>query len=201
MQFRDHCVTVWALAIALGTLMALAAPLPASARYDGINRGGGGCSVGCHGALTGGLSVSVSGPAMVVPSSTTTYTLTVADPGGFAGGSFSVGTDAGSVAAVDANTQMLGTTVNHLDAFSVAPGGNIGDWSYDFDLVAPATLGTTITLSFSGLAFDGDFTDGGDQWNTGSFILVTGLVPEPSTGLLMGLGLGILGVVGRRRKA
>jgi hypothetical protein len=200
MHFENRRLAVCTRGFLLAALITLATPFSASARWDGIDRAGTGCG-GCHGgAATGSLSVTVSGPATVAPSSTTTYTLTVVDPGGFAGAGFSVGTNAGSLAVVDANTQILGSSVNHLDAWTATPGGSLGDWSYDFDLIAPATLGTPITLAFSGLAFDGDFSNNGDQWNTGSFAVVTGLVPEPGTGLLMGMGLAILGIVGRRRK-
>jgi hypothetical protein len=134
----------------------------------------------------------------VAPSSTTTYTLTVQAL--LVGGGLSVETDAGSLSVVDANTQLMTGMITHLDATTAAPGGNGGDWVYDFDLVAPATLGTTITLAFSGLAFDQDGTRFNDQWNNDTFSILTA-IPEPGTGLLLGMGLGILGVAGRRRTA
>jgi hypothetical protein len=185
-------------ALALAALIALLAPVSASAYFDGSNRGGGGCG-GCHGnKATGSLSVAVSGPATVAPSSTTTYTLTIV--GSLAGGGFSLETDAGTLSVVDGNTQMTGALVTHLDASIAAPGGNIGDWSYGFNFTAPATLGTTITFDFTGIDFDNlGGADAADLWNIGTFSVVTAVVPEPQTALLLGMGLGMLGFVGRRR--
>jgi hypothetical protein len=195
----DRRITVWTSAIALGTLLALAAPLPASARSDGRDDGGGGCG-GCHGpSTTGTLGVSVSGPLTVLPSSTTTYTLTI--DSNLAGGALSVVTDAGSLAVAtgQVNTQLLNGAITHVDANNAGSTGSLGDWSYNFDLIAPASIGTTITLAFSGMTFNGDSgSSNADLYNTGTFGI--SVIPEPATGLLTGMGLGILGIVGRRRK-
>jgi len=187
-------------AFVLAALITLLAPSLASANIDGSAAGGGGCGPGaCHGlAATAGLTVSVAGLATVAPSSTNTYTLSFAGQT-LQGGGFSLETDAGTLSVVDGNTQMTGAMITHLDGSLAAPAGNINDWSYDFDFTAPASLGTTITLSFSGVDFDASGTRVGDDWNIGSFIITT--VPEPDTALLLGMGLGILGFVGRRRTA
>jgi hypothetical protein len=200
MQYMDRRVTAWASAIALVALMTLVAPLPASARSNGRTDGGGGCG-GCHGpSATGTLGVTVSGPLTVLPNSTTTYTLTI--DSGLAGGALSVVTDAGSLAVVatEVNTQLMSGAITHVDANNPGPTGSLGDWSYDFYLIAPASVGTTITLAFSGMTFNGDLgSSSADLYNTGTF-QVTTAIPEPATGLLMGLGLGILGIAGRRRR-
>jgi hypothetical protein len=182
----------------LALLFAVLVPVTAHARDDGIAQGGAGCGSGggCHGNATGSVSVSVSGPATLIVNATATYTLSVSTVGDGAG--LSVETDAGFLSFVDANTKLLSSMITHVDATVAAPTGNIGDWSYDFNLTAPATVGTTITLAFSGNAFDGDGTRSGDQWNSNTFSILTA-VPEPGTAALVGLGLGMLGLGGRRK--
>jgi hypothetical protein len=186
--------TAYTAAFALAALIALLAPSPASANIGGSTAGGGGCGGGpCHGNVTGGLTVSVSGLATVLPNSTNTYTLTFAGQTNLGGG-LSVETDAGTLQALDANTQLLGGMITHT-------GANVGDWTYNFDFTAPASIGTTITLAFSGVDFDAVAgANPGDDWNVGTFVITT-VIPEPDTALLLGMGLGILGIVGRRRTA
>jgi hypothetical protein len=181
--------------LTVALLLAVLVPAAAHARFDGMVKTNS-CG-GCHGnQATGSLSVSVSGPATVLPSSTTSYTLTI-DPLPV-GGAFSLDTDAGTVTATDANTKNMNGNVTFVDAFSAAPAGSIGDWEYSFDLTAPGLVGTTLTLSFAGMAFNGDFSaTSADIWNIGSRSIE--VIPEPGTGLLMGMGLGILGAVGRRQ--
>jgi len=194
--------TAFTSAFVLAAFVGLLAPSPTSANIGGSAAGGAGCGPGgCHGnAAAGGLSVTVTGLATVAPSSTNTYTLAFAGET-LAGGGFSLETDAGTLSVVDGNTQMTGAMITHLDGSLVAPAGNINDWSYDFDFTAPASIGTTITLDFSGLDFNANATRVGDDWNIGTFIIVTAVIPEPGTGLLLGMGLGILGFMGRRRTA
>jgi hypothetical protein len=185
-------------ALALATLVALLAPSSVSANIGGSNQGGAGCGGGpCHQNVTAGLSVTVSGSATVAPNSTNTYTLTF---GGetLSGGGFSLETDAGTLSVVDGNTQMTGAMITHLDGALAAPAGNIGDWSYTFAFTAPASVGTTITLDFSGVDFNANGNRTGDDWNVGTFTIVT-TTPEPGTALLLGMGLGMLGFAGRRR--
>jgi hypothetical protein len=187
----------------LALLFAVLVPVTAHANSTGIERGGGGCNSGCHGnAPDQGLSVTVSGPATVAPSSTATYTLSI-DPHINAGGGFSLSADAGTLLLLPAetNTKFTGTNITHVSAAA-----NLGDWSYNFDLVAPATLGEIVTLSFSGMAYnnDGKATKGpGDGWNVGTYLVEVSnvVVPEPATGLLVSLGISMLALAGCRRKA
>jgi hypothetical protein len=195
---RLHVRLSRSLLVAL--LFAVLVPLVAQAYGAGIARDQS-CG-GCHGnKATGSLSVSLSGPAQLAAGATASYTLTIVDPGGMAGGSFGVGSSNGGsfVSATDANTHQLNGNVTHLNAYASPPAGNIGDWSYNFDLTAPGLAGTTITVSFAGLAFDGDFSNNGDIWNIGTYLV--SVVPEPATGLLVSLGVGMLALAGRRRKA
>jgi hypothetical protein len=180
----------------LGLVIAVLAPVAAFARSDGIARNGNGCG-GCHGNnQTGSLNVSISGSATLAPNEVATYTLTIDSV--LAGGAFSLSASDGTVSAVDANTQAMGTNIVHLDALSAAPTGNIDDWSYDFAYMAPAVNGT-YTISFSGMAFNGDRDNSNaDIWNTGSFTIT--VVPEPGTALLVSMGLGMLALAGNRRR-
>ena len=181
-------LSTYSSALALAALIALLAPSLALANINGIAVGGAGCGGGgCHGPVEGALSVSVSGPATVAPSSTNTYTLTIV--GSLSGGGFSLETDAGTLSVVDGNTQMMAGMVTHLDGSVAAPAGNIGDWSYDFDFTAPASVGTSITLAFSGLDFNANGSASpADDWNINTFGIVTAVVPEPQTALLLGMG-------------
>jgi hypothetical protein len=182
-------------------LFAVLVPFTAHARQDGIDKGGSGCG-GCHGnSATGSLVVSVSGPTTVLANATATYTLSVSTVN--VGAGLSVDTDAGSLSVVDGNTKLLNGMITHVDMTVAAPTGNRGDWSYNFDLTAPGTIGTTITLAFSGLAASGNGAadkGGVDPWNVGTYTVTT-VVPEPTTALLVSMGLGMLAVAGRRRKA
>ena len=117
------------------------------------------------------------------------------------GGGVSLETDAGTLSVVDDNTQMTGAMVTQLDASCAASGGNIGDWSYDFDFTAPASIGTTIALDLSGIDFNADGNDTpADDWDTNTFSILTAAAPESDTALLLSMGLGMLGFVGRRRR-
>ena len=182
----------------LGLTLTVLLPLSAFARADGIDKGGAGCG-GCHGnAATDSLEVTLTGSTTLLPDEIAMYTLSI-DPGVSAGGGFSVETSGGTLMALDANTQLSGGTINHLDAFTSAPAGNIGDWQYSFLLMAPSTIGEVVVLAATGMAFNGDFSNStADIWNFIAPFSIT-VVPEPTTGLLLGMGLGILGVVGRRR--
>lgn len=185
----------------LALLLAVLMPLAAQAYLDGANKVSG-CG-GCHGnTATGSLGVSISGPTELEVGATATYTLSI-DPV-LAGAGFGVDASAGSLSVVDVNTGPVNGFITHLDASSAAPAGNIGDWSYNFDLTAPGVSGTSITLSFAGLAFNANGASGrsdGDIWNTGTLVVdVVASTPEPATALLVGLGIGMLAVAGRRRK-
>jgi hypothetical protein len=115
------------------------------------------------------------------------------------GGGVSLETDAGTLSVVDGNTQMTGAMAAHLDTSLATPGGNIGDRSHGFELTAPASIGTTMTLDLSGIDFNADGNDTpADDWNTNTFSIPT-VIPESDTALLLSMGLGMLGFVGRRR--
>ena len=179
----------------LALLFVVFVPLVAQAYSAGTARTNG-CG-GCHGnRATGDLGVSISGPAELGAGATATYTLSI-DPS-LAGGGFSVtsGNGGAFVSVIDANTTAVNGNVSHAAA-------NSGDWSYNFDLTAPDVAGATITLSFAGMAFNGDFSGSRDDlWNVGTYLVnVVSVVPEPATGLLVGLGIGMLALAGRRRKA
>jgi hypothetical protein len=132
------------------------------------------------------------------------YTLTI--DMALAGGALDVAitsAEGGALGALDGNTQILSGDVVHTDALSDVgmdgmSGGNIGDWTYNFAVTAPSTIGALITVAAVGMQFNGDFSESAaDLWNRATSFDIT-VVPEPATGLLMAGGLLIL-AAGRRR--
>lgn len=187
-------------------LLAIALPGVAHAFPDGRVRGGTTCG-GCHGSESTQVTTTLTGPATLLAGTSATYTVSITQVG--AGGGLNVAVDPSSLAGatlgvVDANTQLMSHTsslvpqLTHLDGLSNAPAGNKGDWSYNFLVNAPLAAGT-ILLNAVMLAFDGDVTSGGDFWDT-TMLSIQVVLPEPSTALLLGMGVaGLVGVGMRRR--
>jgi hypothetical protein len=191
-KLRSHH-TIRLRLIALAAAFTLA-PALAQARPNGRADGGTDCAP-CHGGSpTGSVGVSISGPANLATDATATYTLTI--DSGLAGGALDVALDVGTLGIVDSNTKLLSTEVVHTDAFASPPTGNLGDWTYDFEVTAPSTM-QTITLSAVGMQYNFDGGTGGDLWNNTTFAI--NVVPEPGTAMLLGTGLLGLAVQGRRR--
>jgi hypothetical protein len=178
-------------ALLLGMALMLWIPVSATAYSNGWGGGGSGCAP-CHGPEpTVSLNVAITGPTTLTPGQTANYVLTI-DPTN-SGGAFSVDAINATLGAVDANTILLGTAVSHATA-------NVGDWQYNFSVTAPATAGVVITLASTGMAFDGPNGDGPtDIWNNLGSGFSINVIPEPGTAALLGLGLGMLAIVGRRR--
>jgi hypothetical protein len=180
-----------ALAAAFGLAPAVAQAVP-----DGRASGGTSC-LPCH-SNPGqtDIGVSISGPASLATDASAMYTLTI--DAALAGGALDVATDLGSLTAVDSNTKLLSSEVVHTNSAAGPPGGNLGDWTYNFMVTAPSTLGT-ITLSAVGMQYS-NAEDGAanDPWNTTTFAI--NVVPEPGTALLLGTGLLGLALQGRRRR-
>ena len=94
---------------------------------------------------------------------------------------------------MDGNTTSLGGVITHATT-------NVSDWVYDFSVTAPASVGVVISLASTGMAFDNPAGAGSeDIWNNLGPGFSINVIPEPGTAALMGLGLGMLAVVGRRR--
>ncbi len=163
-----------------------------------------GCGGGCHGTgATADLNVSISGPSTLLQNQTGTYTLAIAEGG--TGGAFNLAitSGAGTLSESAGNVQLLGipaelTHVNAFAAFDAVPAGNQGQWTYNFNVTAPSTIGATTTLAAAGMRF---FSLGGlanDPWNLAAPFTIT-VVPEPTTAALLGLGLVGLAVCRNRR--
>jgi hypothetical protein len=100
---------------------------------------------------------------------------------------------------IETNTRLNSTQLVHEDGSTVSPAGNRGDWSYNFTVTAPLSLGT-ILINAVMLAFDGDGDASDlDLWDTVQFSVQ--VVPELSTVVLFGSGIAGLAAVGRRRTA
>lgn len=178
--------------------LAIVIPAQADAFFDGRASAGTTCG-GCHGSASTAVTTTLSGPSSMLAGTTATYTAFITQVGVGAGVNVALGA-AGLAGAtlgdIEANTHILNSQIVHDDGGSSAPTGNIGDWSYNFTLTAPMTLGT-ILLNAVMLAFNGDADTGGDLWDTVQFAVQ--VVPEPSTILLFGAGMAGLAALRRRQ--
>jgi len=186
-------------------VIALAIVLPVQANASDAGRNTGAASTcGCHGSLSTEVTATITGLSTILAGTTQTYTTTLTGNlltgaglnvalGGLAGASLGdIETNTKFIAATKAPAPY--TTANQITHTGVAD--NTGDWSYDFTLTAPLTLGT-IVLNSVMLAFDGDGSDAGDLFNNTTFSVQ--VIPEPSTILLLGAGMAGLAALGRRR--
>lgn len=183
----------FAIGLACGLLGLVAAP--AHAFPGGTAQGAASCG-GCHGnAVTPGLTVTIDGPLELGLGEAATYTVSIAEMG--AGGGLDVVVDGNALLnVVDGNTRLASEELVHVDADVAAPTGNLGDWSYDFEVLAPETEGVT-TVTAIMMAFDGDGSSTpADIWNIGSLQIT---VPEPSAGMAgVSALLGLSALASRR---
>ena len=185
MRFR-----ISALLAAAGLLVGAST---ASAFSGGTAQGGLTCSP-CHGGASTGVLVQISGSNTMAASSTGTYTATITST--LIGAGVNVASVAGSTSAGTLTATAAGTTLSAGEVVHTQRNHNV--WSYNFDVTAPAALGT-FTLNAAMLDYNGDFGASGDLWNTDVFTV--SVVPEPATALLLGMGIVGLAVVGRRPRA
>jgi hypothetical protein len=170
----------------------------AYAEIGGIAKAGTSCG-GCHGSASAAVTTTLSGPAALFAGATATYTASIAGANLGMGAGIDVaraGLAGSTLGDIEANTHTLSSQIVHDDSTTGLPTGNIGDWSYNFTLTAPLTLGTIILNAVMN-AFDGDGSSDGDLWDAVSFSVQ--VVPEASTILLLGTGMAGLAALGRRR--
>jgi len=180
-------------------VFALAIVLPAQAHGYAAGRTTSATnSCGCHSALTDGL-VSVAGLSTIFAGTSQTYTASMV-----------VGSGVGAGITVALASPLIGATLGNLEANTkyfpkagvpdqitqVSGPSSVGDWSYNFLVNAPMTLGT-ILVNIAMLDFDGDESDAGDFYSNLQFSIQ--VIPEPSTILLLGAGMAGLAALGRRR--
>jgi len=188
--------------------IALAIVLPVQANASDAGRSTGATSTcGCHGSLSSEVTATITGLSTILAGTTQTYTTTLT--GNLltgAGLNVALGGLAGaSLGDIEANTKIIvgsskapapyasANQITHTGALA----DNTGDWSYNFTLTAPLTLGTLVLNSVM-VAFDGSGDATGDLWNNTTFSVQ--VIPEPSTILLLGTGMAGLAALGRRRR-
>ncbi len=186
--------------VALAIMFSIQAHASDSGRNTGATST---CS--CHGSLSSEVTATIAGLATIMQGTTQTYTTTLT--GNLltgAGLNVALGGIAGAALGdIEANTKFIAATkapapyatanqITHTDALA----DNTGDWSYNFTLTAPMTLGS-IVLKAVMVAFDGSRDESGDLVNNTTFSVQ--VIPEPSTILLLGTGMAGLAALGRRR--
>ena len=203
-------------------VLAIVIPAQAHALSKGYSRGASatgittaGTTCSCHGALSPDVTVTISGLSTIMAGATQTYTASITQVLEGAGIGVALGSNPLAGAALgdlEANTRILNSSTGstrpmslpnlvHNDSALAQPGGNLADWSYDFTLTAPMTLGSII-INAAMAAYNNNGGSSGDLWNFGSLTVqvTTEVVPEPSTILLLGTGMAGLAAIGRRRR-
>ena len=195
----------YATLLAVLGLLALA-PLGANAKSDGSEFGATttvGCN--CHGGADANGDVTSTITAMdgdntILAGATETYMLAISMAGGdLAGTGLDIAVsddDAGFDAFLGESSP---TTQIITDEITQAQ-PNFALFTYQFTVTAPAAMafGSTVTLTAVGLEFNDGQGSNGDSWDCATPFAFT-VVPEPTTALLLGMGLGGLAVIGRKR--